>query len=956
MSKSRTYRLSLSLPTLFALRALSLHALGSLLQVLAPALLSSNAKRIHLSLPVIYISLRALLLAALSTGWAPHAAAAPAIDIGEHFESLDLTTAVDVLEDPDGTLTPAQLSHPPYTESFKPASSGELQRGKATSAYWLRFAVHNPLSEVRVLTLQSRTRKYATFAIYSSDGNALSEHPIPKFQLMVPAGAQQMYYLRVSPDGTPALQLELRSLDNYLQTYRYKTWFDGVRLSAMTILIGITLAALLFTRDSTYLWLATYGVFIQAYQIVYTPDFGPSIFSIEGRWGAFLPQAMLLLASACSVRLAQVFPVFSGATQKLRPWLYVPLGANLLAIPLLYVAPGLEQVDVTMMLVSATAIIAIAAALYTFLATHQQQLLSYALIRICMVLAVTGGTLVLYSDSSTKPLISSLLPLAMALELFGLLVLLCKCSIDKLRQQTQRDRQIAALEAEGRSRTEMIAEMGHRIRTPVSGVLGMLEMLQDTPLTATQLDYTNTIRRAGNELLNLVNDLADMRNVVVQATELQQTSFDPLALVADCIDGFRGLADAHRLELISDPAPELSVYVNGDPTRLRQIVLQLLHHAVSQHEGGEIVLQVRPAQANWLRFQITVHGQPAQAAVSDMDRRLNPPHTAGVRLAIARQLTDRLGGRLDISEIAANEWSACFLLPLPPTNRQNVVNAEQHLSLRAKQLLLVDDSATFCEVLQRQVSHWGVTVYTAGTASEGLARLRNQSMLGHPIDVLLLDADISEFSDGSWLQRLSEEIAPQPLPVVLMLTSQPQLEDSSYLYQLGVRRVLLKPINHTTLKITLVEELKHRAALPGPIERTSKPVRCLMAEDNIINAKVLAGMLQKLGVEHVVVGNGQEALEACQREQFDIVLMDCDMPVMDGWEATRCIREVCDNRGIATPPIIALTANTLEELGERARQPLMDAHLVKPIHLHELRLLLERWTGTPIVPALEPVV
>lgn len=895
------------------------------------------------------ILLTLLLALALCAG---RAAASPVIDVGDAFRSLDLTTAVDVLEDRDASLTPAQLSQSPYAESFKPASSGELQRSKPSSVYWLRFAVHNPQPDVRVLTLQSRTRKYATLTMYDSDGHELGAHPIPKFQLMVPAATQQMYYVRISPDGTSALQLELRSLDNYLQTYRYKTWFDGVRLSSMTILIAATLAALLFTREITYFWLATYGVFIQAYQIVYTPDFGPSIFSIEGHWGAFLPQAMLLLASACSVRLAQVLPVFSGATEKLRSWLYVPLVLNLLAIPLLYVAPKLEQVDITMAIVSATAIIAIAAALYAFLASHQQQLLSYALVRLGMVLAVTGGTLVLYSDSGTKPLVSSLLPLAMAVELFGLLVLLCKSSIDKVRAQAQRDRQIAALEAESRSRTEMIAEMGHRIRTPVSGVLGMLEMLQDTPLTATQLDYTNTIRRAGNELLNIVNDLADVRNVVVQTTELQQTSFDPLALVADCMDGFSALADAHHLELISDPAPELSAYVSGDPTRLRQIVLQLLHHAVNQHEGGEIVIQIRPAQQNWLRFQITVHGQRAQSAASDMDRRLNPPHAAGLRLAIARQLTDKLGGRLEIEDVAASEWSARFELPLPPTNRQNVANAEQHLSLRAKQLLLVDDSATFCEVLQRQVSHWGVTVFTAGTASEGLARLRNQTMLGHQIDVLLLDADIPEFADGSWLQRLAEEIAPQPLPVVLMLTSRPQLEDSDHLHKLGVRRVLLKPINHATLKITLVEELKHRTPQPSA-ERMARPLRCLMAEDNIINAKVLAGMLHKLGVEHVAVGNGQEALEACQREHFDIILMDCDMPVMDGWEATRCIREVCSNRGVVAPPIIALTANTLEELGERARQPLMDAHLVKPIHLHELRLLLERWTGMPVVPAPE---
>jgi two-component system, sensor histidine kinase RetS len=896
--------------------------------------------------------LRKLLLLGL-LGWIGAASAAPTIVVGDDFEALDLTTAIDVLEDPSGSLTPMQLAQSPFAEAFQPANNGALQHNRPASAYWLRFAIYNPLTEIRALTLQTRTRKFANFSVYRSDGHQLSSHPIPKFQLLVPAGTQQMYYLRVSPDGVPAIQLELRTLDNYLQTYRYKTWFDGVRLSSLTILLVLTLAALLFTRDSSYLWLAAYGFFIQAYQILYTPEFGPSIFNIDGRWGAFLPQASLLLASACSIRLAQVFQVFSGATATLRPWLYVPLAANLIAIPLLFIAPHLEQVDITMLLISATTVTAIAAALYTFLVTHQKQLLSYALIRLTMLLAVTGGTLVLYSASSTKPLVSSLLPLAMAAELLGLLALLFKCSFEKLQAQAQRDRQIAALEAESRSRTEMIAEMGHRIRTPVSGALGMLEMLQETPLTAKQLDYTNTIRRAGNELLNVVNDLADMRNEVVQTTELQQTSFDPLALVADCADGFRGLAGAHNLELISDPAPELSAYVSGDPTRLRQIVLQLLHHAVSQYEGGEVVIQVRPAQKDWLRFQIEVSGRRAQIAVSDMDRRLNPPHSVGVRLAIARQLTDKLGGQLHISERTGGLWSASFALPLPATNRQHVATAEQHLSLHAKQLLVVDDSATFCEVLQRQVSHWGITAYTAGSTSEGLARLRNQTMLGHPVDALLLDADLPEFADGNWLQRMAEEITP--LPIVLLLTSRPQFEDSAQLHKLGVRRVLQKPINHTSLKITLVEEFKHRAQAPAQTERAAKPLRCLMAEDNIINAKVLAGMLQKLGVEHVAVGNGQEALEACQREHFDIILMDCDMPVMDGWEATRCIREVSSNRGQTAPPIIALTANTLEELGERARQPLMDAHLVKPIHLHELRLLLERWTGIPILTTVETV-
>jgi len=158
--------------------------------------------------------------------------------------------------------------------------------------------------------------------------------------------------------------------------------------------------------------------------------------------------------------------------------------------------------------------------------------------------------------------------------------------------------------------------------------------------------------------------------------------------------------------------------------------------------------------------------------------------------------------------------------------------------------------------------------------------------------------------------------------------------------------VLLKPVNNNSLKIALIEEFKRREkprAAPTPSD--AKPIRCLYAEDNIINAKVLAGMLGKLGVIAVGVDNGQEAVEAVQRDRFDIVLMDCDMPVMDGWEASKRIREIFHNRGTPAIPIIALTANTVEELGERARQPLMDAHLVKPIHLQELRALLENWTG-----------
>jgi hypothetical protein len=239
-----------------------------------------------------------------------------------------------------------------------------------------------------------------------------------------------------------------------------------------------------------------------------------------------------------------------------------------------------------------------------------------------------------------------------------------------------------------------------------------------------------------------------------------------------------------------------------------------------------------------------------------------------------------------------------------------------------------------------------MVVHIANSASEGLARLRNQITLSQPIDAVLADADMPELQQHDWIERMHAEIATPPL--LLLLSSHPEF-DNAELLKLGVRHVLVKPINHNSLKITLAEEFKHRAKpMRAPQRQREQTIRCLFAEDNVINSKVLAGMLTKLGVDFNAVENGLDAVEACQREIFDIVLMDCDMPVMDGWEASRRIRESYENRGLTPMPIIALTANTVEELGERARQPVMDAHLVKPINLQDLRNLLERWTGKTI--------
>lgn len=881
--------------------------------------------------------------------------AAPLITIDKHFDSVDLAANVDLLADPDNKLDIGDVVQDPLTNSFKPARADEFQHTQIKSAYWLRFGVSNPTPEPRTLALNFRMQQPGKIHIFAaSDLHEITPLATPKFQLIIPAQSQQLFYLHVGPGGLQLAQIELSSVDHMLTTLRDQSWIGGLRQGglAMLALFGVIMA--LLRREVIFLWLATHSAMFQLFLMYFNTDISPGFFEFARLWDFLHPASqMILLAGLSSVRLAQLLPIVERPASErsyARYWLWALLAANLFAMPALVALPRVTAATLVLLISMITVISTIVIALSNFLASQKRLLLGYALVRTIMLLLVLSTILAWRAGGDAKAMLLNLLPLTILAETLGMMCLLLTRSFSADRESARAEREITALAAEGRTRTEVLVEVGHRIRTPVSGVLGMLDMLQDTPLSAAQLDHLTTIRRAGNELLNLVNEMSDISQLQSGSSALPLTAFDPQALVTECVDGFRSLARAHHLELISDPAPALPAYVSGDPTRVRQIVLQLLHLAIGQREHGEIVIRIQPLpRPQWLQFCIETHAGTARSQLSEIDQRINPPGSAHMRLAIARQLIELLDGRMTLREFNDGQQQILFDLPLPEVSRSHQ-NPEHDSVLLGKQLLVIDDSATFCEVLRRQAGHWGMVVHIATSASEGLARLRNQITLAQPIDAVLADADMPELQQHDWIERMRTEI-PNP-PLLVLLSSHPELDDPE-LFNLGVRHVLVKPINHNSLKITLAEEFKHRSTpLRSPSRQREQPIRCLFAEDNLISTKVLAGMLTKLGVSFTAVENGLDAVEACQREMFDIVLMDCDMPVMDGWEASRRIRESFENRGLTPMPIIALTANTVEELGERARQPVMDAHLVKPINLQELRNLLERWTGKIIRPPL----
>jgi CheY-like chemotaxis protein len=884
-----------------------------------------------------------VLLILLALVAVTHVAAAPAVAIENNFQRISLSEYLDIL-DGDAALIdrPEAVAH-----QFRPLRTGELAR--TDRARWLRLGILNRSGRDLALVLQSPfpVSNATDYRVDSSTTLRLGEldtrDPVSRggtFLLQVPPAGIGLIYLRVA--GAPLLDqpLQLVTLDAWLQTPQQQGWLRGIGLGLLLAIFAVGVLAWLTARDAIYLW------FI-ATALLYLLPAIPLIPAAElSRW----INASWFAAAATMLQLIVRFPAYPTGSRHW-PWLLHGLSA-LCAIVTMVVAlrPHWLSINLQIALVLPILLITVLGAMLGYLLDQSRLLLAFAITRLWVFLiALAAVTLPPGIDNLPFGYFAEI-QIGISVEMLLMFGLLAMRALARIRQRNAEYRAIAVAEAESRARTELTATMAHRIRTPVSGVLGMIEMLQDASLSPAHRDQLDTLQRAGNELLNAVSELSDFSRLELGANPLQRASFDLQALIVESVEGFRGLASTRALELITDFAPGLPRYVSGDQTRVRQLLLQLLkllHHAIAQFRDGEILLRVDGENGS-LQFALTVFG-------NRIDSEGKPDGSdAELRLAIARQLTTTLGGSIHLPEadtrqpaIAGRVWRARFTLPLPTIDRRHLGDASEQ-ALRHRHLLVIDDSATFREVIQRRAEHWGMQTHSAGTLSEGLALLNNQRTIGEPIDALLLDAELPEFATPDSIARLRDAGLPR---AVILLSTQPESGHAPLARSLATRHILLKPIDHTSLQLALLEALNaptSRSAAPD-----NRPLRCLIAEDNPINALVLQGMLNKLGVQYTTAVNGQAAVEAFQRGTFDLVLMDCDMPVMDGFEAARRIREIQANRQEQPLPIIALTANTLEELGERARTGAMDAHLVKPVRLQALHQLLEHWSGRMLAPAAD---
>lgn len=866
--------------------------------------------------------------------------AAPRLSIGNGFEQANLQPFLDILLDNQQQYSTEALNQPPLQYQFTPLQNSKPENQKRL---WLRFSVHNNSNQAQHLWLNFSSLKYKSLAVYK----AYQQNTPLRLSLLKPGNQpsqlvnlkpneQALFYLRLDDSPIEFKGLALMSSASYAQHLAKASQWKNASLSGLLVLFLLSLFSAIKNRQGYFSYLFGYVAAVLLAELC--------LLNLQWNWFE-INTFHQVVAIALLFFLCHCFSTLSVADfiQKRSDFKrFVPIYTGLLALigVVYFVLAWFVPYFHLALLIPAGLTMVVILVTLSWLAFKNKDSLSVAMLVTRLILsslfAIAMG---LYLDAHN---IASLGHHAMlSVGMLDMVILLILFVLQHAQQQ-QKWQQQQLLQGKPKQNLEyLLRHNSQQMRTPINTIGQTLELLKEHTLDKKALSLIENIRIANQSLLNFSSELMHRITTDEQAESPQQTPFELPLLIEECLSTQQPILLDKNIEIISDIDEQISPIVLGHTFYLQKILNILLQNAIIHTQEGTVYLSVQAlSESNdYLLFSVRDNGRGIDKQSLKALQQNNNDNPNSNSLQLVQLLLQQMHSQLNIQSKLGEGSEFSFQIHMPASKLTQPIANKDFSSLEGKQLLIIDDNQTFSQSLQQQISRWGLSVLASFDGIEAVAMFRAKQNLGEHFDFIILDNDTPGLSGIEVARRINQESQPHNKPRIILLASPLSMPNEHLCRHVGIDLRLHKPLSQRLLKNALFNLLQQ----PKSTTTVNKAVRLLVAEDNDISRRVISKMLQLLQIDSKVVSDGQLAVEACRRERFDLILMDCEMPVLDGFNASGEILAWQQKQHQIPTPIIALTAHVSDEQKQAAQKAGMTGFLEKPIKIEDLTQLIEQY-------------